>query len=304
MKINMQKGESISCLHFNGCDIAIIGDIIDDRGTAAVNYLRKKTNKIIKLKYDAESYELKIDDKIINAENLETSLNKYKTNSVILEASTLGFVEVFLCCRVLNSLGLDSFKILYVEPLSYRQQIMRSQVLDKRDFELSEEFPGYIAIPGSTLILTDRYPQRGIFFLGYEERRLERVLEDYQMIIPSRCSVVFGVPAYKPGWEMDSFANNIRIIREKNIIGDIYFCGAGSPLSVIKLLDEIYNSLNTKERMFIVPIGTKPHGIGIALFSSIHTDVGILYDHPKRKKGRSKKVSKWHLFSICFINNK
>jgi hypothetical protein len=54
--------------------------------------------------------------------------------------------------------------------------------------------------------------------------------------------------------------------------------------------------------MYIAPIGTKPHGIGAALFAATHEDVGILYDHPRRREGRSSKVGKWHLFNVSFEN--
>ena len=109
--------------------------------------------------------------------------------------------------------------------------------------------------------------------------------------------VIFGVPAFKPGWEMDAFVNNIRVIRDKHIRGGIKFCGAENPAAVFNLLSEVYDSREPEEMLFIAPIGTKPHGIGVALFVATHEDVGIIYDHPIRRKGRSQAVSRWHLFS-------
>ena len=73
---------------------------------------------------------------------------------------------------------------MYVEPGDYSSP-RRSQLLLKRDFSLSDEVPGYKAIPGATLMLSDKVQQKGVFFLGYEARRLDRALEDYQMIRPS-----------------------------------------------------------------------------------------------------------------------
>jgi hypothetical protein len=176
----------------------------------------------------------------------------------------------------------------------------RSQILHKRDFELSDEVPGYRAIPGATLMLSDRLPQRSVFFLGYEERRLELALEDYQMLQPSSCDVVFGVPAFRPGWEMDAFANNVRVIREREISGGVYFCGAENPDSAVEVLESIYSNLEDDERLFIAPIGTKPNGVGVALFAATHPTVGILYDHPQRRPDRSKEVAGWHLYNVDF----
>ena len=236
----------------------------------------------------------------MHVDDVEIYFSRFMENSISLEATTLGFVEIFLCCRSIQQIGLNQINILYVEPQKYSKIKKTERLLHKRDFILSEEFPGYRAVPGATFMLSDRSRQRGVFFLGYEERRLDRALEDYQMIQPSNCCVVFGVPAFKPGWEMDAFANNIRVIRDKNIRGGIHYCGAENPAATIDLLAEIHSSLGKSERMFIAPIGTKPNGIGAAIFASYYSEVGILYDHPHRKIGRSKKVAKWHLYDIEF----
>lgn len=118
------------------------------------------------------------------------------------------------------------------------------------------------------------------------------------MIRPSKSAVVFGVPAFKPGWEMDAIANNIGVIREQNIRGGVCFCGAENPAAVIELLSDFLEGLDPNERLFIAPIGTKPHGIAAALFVAQHPNVRIIYDHPRRTDGRSNKIAHWHLFSV------
>jgi hypothetical protein len=160
--------------------------------------------------------------------------------------------------------------------------------------------PGYRAIPGAAVILTDRRPQHGVFFLGFEERRLDVALEDFQTLRPSNCSVVFGVPAYKPGWELHAFANNVRVLETKRLSGGVHFCGAENPAGAYQVLSEIKASLGKDARMVVAPIGTKPNGIGAALFAALHSEVGLLYDHPRRSAGRSEQVSRWHLYHIRF----
>ena len=118
------------------------------------------------------------------------------------------------------------------------------------------------------------------------------------MVRPSETAVVFGVPAFPAGWEMNSFANNIRVIRDSNVSGGIHFCGAENPAAAFDVLQEIYDSLAEGERLVVGPIGTKPNGIGTALFVAAHSDVGLLYDHPKRSAGRSSGTSGWHLYSV------
>lgn len=306
MKIYMQEAQSTSELSFNTWYLGLVGQSLDERGNAAIDFLVRNTSQIVFIQYDPNEFTIKIDGDTLNAENLEDYLRRFHGHSIILETTTLGFVEIFLCCRAFQQLGFQQFSFLYVEPLQYALHITnlrRSQLLHKRDFDLSYEVAGYKPIPGATLILSDETPQRTVFFVGYEERRLDRALEDYQMIQPTSCSLVFGVPAFRPGWEMDAFANNIRVIRERNIRGGVYFCGAESPLAAVEVLRRIKRELKNGERLFIGPIGTKPHGLGVALFASCQAHIGILYDHPTRRQGRTSKISRWHLYNVELTRN-
>ena len=256
--------------------------------------------------YYPETSEIDIAGKRVSADALPDVLLKLFSGPVVLEATTLGFVEILLCCRAFHKIGIEAFGMTYVEPDRYHApELEHSHLLHRRDFELSGEVPGYRAIPGNAILLGDRTLQKGVFFLGYEEARLRRAFEDLQMIRPSRSDVVFGVPAFKPGWEMDAIANNIAVIREQNIRGDVYFCGAENPAAVIEKLEDIHKGLAANERLFIAPIGTKPHGIGVALFASQHHNIGIIYDHPQRTSGRSDDIAHWHLFLVRdYVTNK
>ncbi len=293
----MQEADTSTELAMEKCDIAIIGDCIDDRGTAARNFLSQHGALVSSLKYDDENFQFHTNQGNYNADNVGQFFEQFKGRNVVLETTTLGFVEILMSCRTLIELGFDTIRLIYVEPGDYSSP-RRAQVLHKRDFDLSDEVPGYKAIPGATLMLRDRVQQRGVFFLGYEARRLDRALEDFQMIQPSNCCVVFGVPAFRPGWEMDAFANNIRVLRDKNISGGIHYCGAENPAAAYDVLSQVYSELGPGEKMFVAPLGTKPNGIGAALFISSHPEVRVIYDHPKRKPGRSSNVSRWHLYEV------
>lgn len=307
MKMLMQEGASSGDLTLGRWNLGVVGQAIDDRGKAAIDLITNITDETLVLNYEADQFSIAVNEKILNAEALDEELQRFKGKSIILESTTLGFVELFLTCRAVKDLSFPQITFLYVEPKNYSKgdevrtiNTRRSLILRKRDFELSDEVPGYKAIPGATLMLTDRSPQRSVFFLGYEARRLHRALEVYPMLRPETCSVVFGVPAFRPGWEMDAFANNVRIIKERNITGGVYFCGAENPASALQVLESIYGELGEREKLFIAPIGTKPTGIGTALFAAAHSNIGILYDHPKRKRERSREVSGWHLYDAQF----
>lgn len=299
MIIKMQEGSSETTINFPYNDIAFIGKALDQRGEKAIEYIKAVSKLTLVLEYDENEFTLNVDGKIINAEYFDDILDSYKGKLIALETTTLGFVEIFYCCKALFDKKFPKVTLLYLEPLEYHST-SRSKLMHRHDFDLSEEFAGFRAIPGATIMLSDRYSQRGVFLLGFEERRLDRALEDYQMIQTDKCTVVFGVPAFKAGWEMNSFANNIRVIRDKKLKGGVHFCGANNPLSTLELLNEYYGILKRDERMFISPIGTKPSGIGTVLFVLDHRDVGILYDHPKQKSKRSTEISKWHIFEVDF----
>jgi hypothetical protein len=299
----MQECESSAELSSRHWDIALVGPALDDRGRSAIELLKSESTEVIDVSYNPETFDVTIGTDEVGADDLEDFLRSFSGRSVILECTTLGFVETFLSCRGLFNNGFRNLSFLYVEPLSYSLReatFRRSRLLHKRHFELSDEVPGYKAIPGAASIMTARSPQRTVFFLGYEERRLDRALEDHQLIQPKACSVVFGVPAFRPGWEMDAFANNIRVIKERNLRGGVYFCGAENPESAMAVLNKIAGELADGEKLFVGPIGTKPMGIGVALFGTQKQDVGILYDHPKRREKRSASVGRWHLYDVDF----
>lgn len=299
----MQEGETQAELSASSWDTAFVGSALDDRGSSAITHLKNSAGNVLKLGYDSNTFKVTAGTDQIGADDLEDFMERFRGMSIVLECTTLGFVETFLCCRALFNKGFGRLSFMYVEPLSYsirEATFRRSQLLHKRHFELSDEVPGYKAIPGATLIMTDRIHQRTVFFLGYEERRLDRALEDHQLIQPKACSVVFGVPAFRPGWEMDAFANNIRVIKERNLRGGVYFCGAENPASALAVLNRIAGELEPGERLFVGPIGTKPMGIGVSLFGALRQDIGILYDHPKRREKRSERVGRWHLYDVEF----
>jgi hypothetical protein len=290
MNMELQKGLSPAEIEWKSWGVAFCGEAIDDRGRAAAQAVQERAAKVVELRYDSENFEVSIEGSRIEVGHFPDALRPFLAGPVVLEATTLGFVEILLCCRALHGIGIQGFDLVYVEPDRYRIP-RRQNLLHRRDFELSMDVPGYRAIPGHAILLGDRTQQKGVFFLGYEEERLRRAFEDLQMIRPAAAAIAFGVPAFKPGWEMDAFANNIGVVREHNIRGGVYFCGAENPEAAVDMLLSIYKGLGPGERLFIAPIGTKPHGIGAALFVSQHNDVGIIYDHPRRTRNRSNAIA-------------
>ena len=249
--IEMQKAQTAELLSVDNWDLAVVGEPIDDRGTAAVMFLRDNTEKTVELRYHADNFQITIDGTTSHLSRIEEFFDNYKKKRIVVESSTLGFAEIFLCCRAACQLGIKELSFLYVEPADYRRP-QKTQVLHKRDFQLSDVVAGFSAIPGSARIIDDRNPPTAIFFLGYEERRLDRALDEFSFRT-DKCSVVFGVPAFQPGWEMDAFANNIRVIEKNNIRGTFHFCGAENPRGAYEVIKEVQRTVAEDDKLFLAP---------------------------------------------------
>ena len=301
MRIAMHEFETAPVRDIGSGGVAIVGTVFDDRGAAAHEFLRSSAFQLVEATYDPQSFEVIVDGTRRVADEANEMFDSYLSEPLVLEATTLGIPEIIFVCHAARERSVQQLRMLYVEPRRYANP-RRDHVLHKRDFELSDEFPGFMPIPGHVFNLSDPRPTRGIFFLGFEDRRLDRALEDHQMIDPQQCGLVFGVPAFKPGWEMNSFARNIRVIRDKALRSELFYCGAENPAAAYAVLKKVRDSLSAQERMFIAPLGTKPNGIGAALFCAEHDNIGLLYDHPRRRTKRSEDVSRWHVFEAFFIS--
>jgi len=297
MKISMQAGSASSELSHRRWQHAIVGEAVNARGEAAIKFAKENSDKVSIFRYDPDKLQIHCDDSNFSSEEPEQVFDSFRTETVLLESTTLGFVEILLCCRGLKQCAQKSVSLLYTEPRNYFRP-RRSQIVHRHDFELSEEVHEFMAVPGNVILLSTNAAPKCVVFLGFEGQRLNRFLEQTGIPI-SKCSLIFGVPAFHPGWEMHAFANNLRILKGEQMAGRVFFCGAQNILSAYEKLNYIHNSF-LGERLLVTPIGTKPHGVGAALFLSEHPDVGVIYDYPKKKEKRSDDVETWHLFEVEF----
>jgi len=300
MNINMQYDSTSSKLSYEDWDLGFVGSSVDDRGKEAIAFIGSKTKKVIKIEYDPINYLILIEEQSIGIDFIDDFLMSYLDleSKIILDCTSLGFVELLIISQVLSNYRIKDFDAIYLEPEYYRAD--RNKGISKRDFELSKSFEGYIGIPGHTLSISTDNCDKVVFFCGYESERIERAFEDLNLN-EEKTQLIFGVPAFHSGWEMNSFSNNIRVIDERNLNRRLYFCGASNPLAIYEKLSVIYRGLSVDERLFIVPIGTKPMALGACLFKICTNDnqkLAILYDHPKRKEERSSKISRWNLYNI------
>lgn len=295
----MQFGESVIDLAFNSWDVAFVGTAVDERGQKALDFINANSKELIVVKYIAKEFKIYYNSNQIDKDDITVYLSHYKDKNILIDSTTMNFAEVLILMGGLKEIGVANFSVTYVEPKKYRKKSKPTDILHMRDFELSETVVGYEAIPGHALLITSEIPQKVIFLCGFEAERIDRALEDSE-ILGSTCCLIFGVPAITPGWEMDSFDNNISVIKERRMTGGINFCGATNPVAVFDKLEDIYSSLDDEEQLFIVPLATKPMNIGACLFilSKPKNKVAVLYDHPQEIKNKAIEISKWHLYNI------
>lgn len=296
MRFRLHKLPDCQVMPARTWDVALVGTSLDSRGTEGIQGLRHRTRRCLEIAYDCRSLEVSLDGRTHHIDEFNDILAQYAAASVVFEATTLGFAEILLCCKALRLAGVRNLSFCYVEPTGYSSP-RRGEVIHRRDFELTDDVEGYIGIPGASYMLNEAEGQTTILFLGFESQRLDQAFEVLPLR-PSRCTVVFGVPAYRWGWETDSFANNVRVMGERQIGGGVDFCAADSPRSVYELLSLRRQELGGKGRLFVAPVGSKPHGIGVALFVSEYCDVGVLYDHPRRLLGRTTGSGPCHIYDV------
>ena len=164
MNCVLEEGETAAQLTPRSWDLAVVGKTVDDRGTAATDFVSQCCSKVVTLSYRPSDLTFEYDGNDIEVDDFRSTDLGWNGISVLLEATTLGFVELLYACAKLNDVH-SLIDCMYVEPFLYRIS-GRTPLLHRRDFELSEEVPGYQGIPGFTLLLDQGSKVRPVFFLG------------------------------------------------------------------------------------------------------------------------------------------
>lgn len=270
--------------------IVFHGGAVDERGHLTLDL--GATHHKVPVSYSVQDMTISLASETIDADHCEQALAPYLDGrDIVLEATTLGFAELFCLTRALIASGKHTFQITYAEPARYNRPVGSGE-----SYALSDT-NRYAPIPHAVVDLSSEEVEAGVFFLGYEQERMARALEEYQMISSKQVKVVFGVPAFRAGWELNAIVPHLQMLSENGF--DIAYCSANDPASAFECLERTLKSLSKDARMFIAPIGTKPCGVATAVFASLYpAESGILYDHPKKKEKRSFGVHIWHKYVV------
>lgn len=274
--------------------VGYVGKPLDPRGRAAIAWAKERCDLVIEVEYDNGS--LLCAGKQLFPKALSDQIKG--KSAVLLEATTLGLVEVLHVMKTAHKVESSQLDILYVEPGNYTDS-ENDPLQWGRDFSLSDNL-NFAAVNGFRLDRSGISRGQIVAFLGFEGGRLRQAIEQ---MTPEGWSLhaVFGIPGFEPGWDINAFSNNIGAINDQHI-WSIHYCAASSVSAAYDLLNSIHNREQWQETPTIVlPMGTKPHGLAASLFlceNSTFQQSGLNYDHPQKKPDRSKFIRKWHLYSV------
>jgi hypothetical protein len=283
-------------------DTAYHGHPLDVRGDAAIEFVNAVAGTTMSCEYDIkEARVLLLNGTKARTRDIAARFVPEKT--VLLEATTLGLVELLILLRAAERQCLNSVDLLYVEPKEYKRDVSLDAPWT-REFTLSssrrfEGVPGFMC----DLSLIAERDGRLVTFLGYEGARLVQACEQLGELTNWRKYAIFGIPGYAPGWEINALANNIAPLHIHDF-ESVRYCGAAAVSSAYELLEDIFNESGAEDHPTIIaPLGTKPHGIATALFLIQHSRYqtsSLIYDHPERSRDRSREVRRWHLYRVTF----
>jgi hypothetical protein len=272
------------------------GEPIDPRGRLAVEAWGENCTRVL-THYDVANMSISLGQSAADVDSIGQQLTSFEASRVVLEATTLGFAELFALVSGLVEVRAANIDIVYVEPESYTRAFPGGEL-----FALSETTLGYQPIPRSVVDLSSDDLEAGVFFLGFEPDRLDRALEEHQMIANKELKVVFGIPAYHPEWELDSIIPHLPRLQQVSL--EVEYCSANDPEAAFECLERTRASLGVGKRMFVAPIGTKPCGIASAVFASAYpAQVGLLFDHPRRKAKRTEGAVVWHRYKVSIARS-
>ncbi len=276
-------------------DVCYIGDPSDERGKKAIELCKQHSARVTTAFYRITEQDIIIDGKVVQCHELKEFIEDNLPSRVLFESTTLGVPELALLLNAYVQVPGAIGRICYLEPGKY--SLKNEESASSREFELSKLLTGYEGIPTLTKELEETR-HRVVFFVGFESNRLVRAFED-QPISPMHSDLVFGVPPYRAGWEANSYHNNIRCLSENDLRKRLHYCAADNPQAVLDKLGQIQDGVEPGRQLFVAPIGSKPHGIGAMLYQALHSEsVGLLYDHPIKKAGRSEGYGPFHMFDF------
>jgi hypothetical protein len=294
------QSEDIATLQ---AQVAFVGMALDDRGEKICDAVAHSSiGQIFRVSFNATDMTFGIGDEIVKLRRLNESLTAKVTGvelkNVVIDATTTGVAELLYILRWISRIKRQiKVHILYAEPASYPPRSKVANDYGKHQFNLSNYSIGYKSLPGFAKTVLGDSKTHLVALLGFERVRLGQLLQNDEGAYIESITPIFGVPGFKPAYDKHSAFQNIDSLKYKG--EKPQFASANNPYESYCVLRYIRECI-PDEVLQIAPIGTKPMAIGACLFilQNMDAKVGIMYDHPIKTKGRTKGISKIHLYSV------
>lgn len=184
-------------------------------------------------------------------------------------------------------------RVLYAEPESYKAHPSPASATL---FDLSVRFDGLEPLPGFARLSGPSDDSKCLFvaMLGFEGNRPERLV--MQVDPTPRIIPVVGVPGFQLEYPAFTVACNRLFLNEYRAHSEMRYARASCPFEAYQTLCSIQRDY-PDHYMYLAPVGTKPHALGMILFAIAHPDnTEVMFDHPVRKAGRTKGVGVIHIY--------
>jgi hypothetical protein len=305
MIFNNQIEISLNEIRTTNFDLAFVGEALDERGNLICHELGMSIKKKVNvLALDAMDMSFCINGIHIEFRELNSYLDNLITNDepkiFLLDATTLGVAELLYLLRWIQRKNKRYLvNILYAEPENYPPVFESSSDYGRHNFNLSSSSIGYKSLPGFTKTVPPSAKAHLIALLGFERVRLGQLLENDEGAYIGNVTPIFGVPGFKPSYDKHSAYQNIESLILKGEKPE--FSSANNPYDTYKKLVLLKECL-PHAVINIAPIGTKPMAIGACLFvlENMYKNVGVMYDHPIKNKGRTEGISTIHSYLVSF----
>lgn len=217
------------------------------------------------------------------------------TNSIYIDISGLRLTTWAPIIRA----ALDTcvnVSVVYTEPASYKPHPTPAS---PAVFDLSDGFEGLGPIPGFASLDGAENTDGSIFvaFLGFEGTRPQHIAITLEPLPPSIVPVV-GFPGFRFDMAAAAIACNREFFKETDSHANIRYARASCPFDTFRLMSDVSVDY-PNHHIYMAPVGTKPHALGALLFHIISPErTELLYDHPRRKPGRTTGRGTTHIYHI------
>lgn len=281
--------------------VYFIGEALDDRGQLIHNQLSNvDIHQVFQMSFNVSDYKIKINNDFYScreiANTLKSILEPFIEMPIIIDSTTLGFIEILFILRWFSTLPDKEMLVIYIEPAEYKSRTNYMSDYGKHEFDLSSHSSGFKAVPGFSKMVEPSNRVNLVSILGFERARLGQLLQLDEGAYIDKVFPVFATPSFKAGWDKHSFYQNVETLQGKSMRPE--FVSADSPIDLINTLEKIKSSLD-QDLLMLAPFGSKPLSVGAAVFLVNFKDEVILkYDHPVKKSGRSNGIGLIHSYKL------